>query len=76
MPAAHAVSMSGILKDNSNTSLMKFTKKEEGEYIRQNNIQNNFSVKVTTRNQRKIDRNHDGYLSGEELIKYLKKYEL
>ncbi|MFA5499500.1 MAG: hypothetical protein WC404_00295 [Candidatus Omnitrophota bacterium] len=74
-PEAGAVSISGILKENQNKSLPKMTKKEEAEYINEHNIRNNFSIKVTTKNQRKFDREGDGYLNDEELRDYLKKYD-
>ena len=75
MPEAGAVSISGILKENQNKSLPKMTKKEEAEYINTHNVRNNFSIKVTTKNQSKFDREGDGYLNDEELREYLKKYD-
>jgi hypothetical protein len=75
VPQAHAVTMTGILKDNSNTGMKKFTKEEEKNYIRERGVKDDFSVQVTTKNQKKFDRNRDGYLSGRELEDYLKKYD-
>ena len=47
---------------------------EEGRMIREDKISNYVTVKVTTTNQKKFDSNHDGYLSGRELERYLKHY--
>jgi len=71
----YAATMTGVLKDNSNTGIKKLTKEEEKNYIRDCRIKDDFSVKVTTKNQKKFDRNRDGYLSGRELEEYLKKYD-
>jgi hypothetical protein len=74
-PQAHAMTMTGILKDNSNTGIKKLTNEEEKNYIKECGIEDDFSVQVTTKNQKKFDRNRDGYLSGRELEEYLKKYD-
>ena len=47
---------------------------EEGRMIREDQLNNYFTVKVTTTNQKKFDSNHDGYLSGKEFQRYLKHY--
>lgn len=75
MPEAGALGLSGILKENPNKSLPKMTKKEEAEYINTHNVRNNFTIKVTTKNQSKFDREGDGYLNDEELREYLEKYD-
>lgn len=71
----YAMTMTGVLKDNSNTNMKKYTKEEEKNYIRESGIKADFSVQVTTKNQKKFDRNRDGYLSGRELEEYLRKYD-
>ena len=45
---------------------------EEGRMIRQDKLNTYYTVKVTTINQKKFDSNHDGYLIGRELQRYLK----
>jgi len=71
----YAASMTGILKDNSNAGIKRLTKEQEKNYIREYGLKDDFSIKVTTKNQKKFDRNRDGYLSGRELAEYLRKYD-
>ncbi|MDD5271005.1 MAG: hypothetical protein PHE80_07475, partial [Candidatus Omnitrophica bacterium] len=71
----YAATMTGVLKDNSNTGMKKFTKEQERNYIKEYGLKDDFSIKVTTKNQKKFDRNRDGYLSGRELEEYLGKYD-
>ena len=47
---------------------------EEGRMIRSDHLGSYFSIKVTTINQKRFDRNHDGYLTGNEVQRYLKHY--
>jgi Ni/Co efflux regulator RcnB len=74
-PAAMALSLSGVLNANKVPKLEKMSSQEEREYIEKNNLGNNYTVKVTTKNQDRFDRDGDGYLSGDELNDYLRKYE-
>lgn len=54
--------------------LTRYNKAEENRMIREEALYEFFSVKVTTRNQKKFDSDRDGYLSGKELQEYLREY--
>jgi|GEM_PF-5087745 hypothetical protein len=74
-PAVMALNLSGVLNANKGPKLEKMSSQEEREYIERNNLSNNYTIKVTTKNQDRFDRDGDGYLSGDELNDYLRKYE-
>jgi hypothetical protein len=74
-PAATALNLSGVLNTKKGPKLEKLNSQEEREYIEKNNFANNYTIKVTTKNQDRFDRDGDGYLSGDELNDYLRKYE-
>ncbi len=47
---------------------------EEGRMIREQKFSTYYTVKVTTINQKKFDSDHNGYLTGRELQRYIKHY--
>jgi len=54
--------------------LLDLSDSDEMRMIRQNSLGSTVLLKVTTENQEKFDRNHNGYLTGRELQRYLRKY--
>ena len=54
--------------------LIRQNSAEEGRMIREDKLSTYYVVKVTTLNQKKFDSDHDGFLVGKELQRYLKHY--
>ncbi len=56
-----------------NNPLIRRDKAEENRMIKEQKLYSYVTVKVTTTNQKKFDRDRDGYLSGNELQMYLRE---
>ena len=63
-----------IVTPQTTNPLTKQGAAEESRMIKENQLDTYYSVKVTTTIQRRYDRNHDGYLTGNELQRYLRQY--
>ena len=63
-----------IATPQTTTPLARQDSAEEGRMIRSNHLDSYFSLKITTINQKRFDKNHDGYLTGSELQRYLRHY--
>ena len=75
--AYSAPEISGRLNVNASQAygeLTKYDRSGESRMIKKEKLYDFFSIKVTTTNQKKFDRDQDGYLSGRELQEYLRKY--
>jgi len=77
LPSAYSeTEISGRLNvdtNQTNHQLIKRDRAGENRMIRENKLYDFYAIKVTTTNQKKFDRNGDGYLSGPEFKEYLAK---
>ena len=62
--------LTGVTQQNK-VPLARHSSAEEGRMIREQKLSTYNTVKVTTLNQKKFDSDHDGYLTGRDLLRYI-----
>lgn len=72
--SATKITRMNIAAPQTRDKLVRYDKAEENRMIKEQKLYNYYTVKVTTTNQKKFDRDKDGYLSGTQLKKYLREY--